>query len=195
MSNTPLAAHFNHEGYSQHCGWFQAIETSVLCGPLPAFVHCATVRIFAVRGVTGPPKSIMTLLRAMTLLSWAGTAAYAPPTTHRLRPRGLRAKRLPGLLRAAKRKADAVDHDDFDDSYALNDLRTNELRLPTMADLMRCLTQRHLRPASMASTRRRRRSRAGGQTRSCASDRRIRPKGKRLGRKPAKVSSTAPVRS
>ena len=79
----------------------------------------------------------MTLMRAMTLLS---CAAYAPLRTHRLH--GLRAK-----------KADPVDHDDFDDSYALNDIRTNELRLPTMADLMRCLTQRHLRPASMASTR------------------------------------------
>ena len=63
----------------------------------------------------------MTLLGAMTLLS---CAAYAPLRTHRLH--GLRAK-----------KADPVDHEDFDDSYALNDIRTNELRLPTMADLMR----------------------------------------------------------
>ena len=63
----------------------------------------------------------MTLLCAMTLLS---CAAYAPLRTHRLH--GLRAK-----------KADPVDHEDFDDSYALNDIRTNELRLPTMADLMR----------------------------------------------------------
>jgi len=63
----------------------------------------------------------MTLMRAMTLLS---CAAYAPLRTHRLH--GLRAK-----------KADPADHEDFDDSYALNDIRTNELRLPTMADLMR----------------------------------------------------------
>ena len=72
----------------------------------------------------------------MTLLSWAGSAAYAPPTSQRLRPHGPRVGDRRRVLRAAKRKADAVDHDDFDDSYALNDIRTNELRLPTMADLM-----------------------------------------------------------
>ena len=57
VSNMPLAAQFNHEGYSQQSGWFQAIERSILCGPLPAFVHCATNGIFAGRGVTGPPRA------------------------------------------------------------------------------------------------------------------------------------------
>jgi len=86
------------------------------------------------------------LRRCLALLWWAGGgsftlptrrlnrqppcakkgAADAPPTIHRLRPHGLRAK-----------KSADTDHDDFDDSYALNDIRTNELRLPTMADLMR----------------------------------------------------------
>ncbi len=89
----------------------------------------------------------MALRRCLALLWWAGGgsftlptrrldrqppcakngAAYAPPTAHGLRPHGLR----------AKKKAAEADHDDFDDSYALNDIRTNELRLPTMADLMR----------------------------------------------------------
>ena len=52
----------------------------------------------------------MTLMRAMTLLS---CAAYAPLRTHRLH--GLRAK-----------KADPVDHEDFDDSY-LNRIKLSSL--------------------------------------------------------------------
>ena len=50
--------------------------------------------------------------------------------------RRLRAVADPQATRPAREKADPVDHEDFDDSYALNDIRTNELRLPTMADLM-----------------------------------------------------------
>ena len=84
----------------------------------------------------------MALRRCLVLLWWAGGGSFT-----------LRTRRLNRQPSCAKKRAESADHDDLDDRYALNDIKTNELRLPTMADLMRCLTQRHLRPASMASTR------------------------------------------
>ena len=109
----------------------------------------------------------MALLCALTLLSWAGNA-YAPPHTHRLRPQRLlragNAYAPPHRLRHCLRAQDDDDdntHDDFDDSFALNDAQTGNLRLPTMAELMKRTDEKLLEAQFDTSKREALRQRSG----------------------------------